>query len=130
MRQACELDPFASYSAIMFGWALYYARDYEASLAQLKKAMDLDSSLWIGHTSAGMAWERLGGIESAVAEFRLALEYSDGSALAKAHVAYGLARMGDKAGATEILNRYSSYGRGNTSARTGFRHLRCAQPEI
>ena len=22
MRQACDLDPFASYSAIMFGWAL------------------------------------------------------------------------------------------------------------
>ncbi len=104
MRQACELDPFASYSAIMFGWALYYARDYGASLDQLNKAMELDSSLWIGHTSAGMAWERLGGIESAVAEFRLALEYSDNSALARAHVAYGLARMGDKAGATKILN--------------------------
>jgi DNA-binding winged helix-turn-helix (wHTH) protein/tetratricopeptide (TPR) repeat protein len=104
MRQACELDPFASYSAIMFGWALYYAGNYEASLVQLKKAMELDSSLWIGHTSAGMVLERLGKMEEAVAEFRLALEYSDNSSLAQAHVAYGLARMGDKAGAMEILN--------------------------
>jgi tetratricopeptide (TPR) repeat protein len=104
MRQTCELDPFASYSAIMFGWALYYAGNYEASLAQLKKAMELDSSLWIGHTSAGMVLERLGEMQGAVAEFRLALEYSDDTALAKAHVAYGLARMGDKIGATEILN--------------------------
>lgn len=104
MRQACELDPFASYSAIMFGWALYYAGNYDASLAQLKKAMALDSSLWIGHTSAGMALERLGEMQGAVAEFRLALEYSNDTALAKAHVAYGLARMGDKAGAMEILN--------------------------
>jgi DNA-binding winged helix-turn-helix (wHTH) protein/tetratricopeptide (TPR) repeat protein len=104
MRQACELEPFASYPAIMFGWALYYAGKYAASLAQLSKAMELDSSLWIGHTSAGMALERLGKMEAAVAEFRLALEYSDNSSLAKAHVAYGLARMGDKGGATEILN--------------------------
>jgi DNA-binding winged helix-turn-helix (wHTH) protein/tetratricopeptide (TPR) repeat protein len=104
MRQTCELDPFASYSAMMFGWALYYAGQYEASLAQLKKALELDSSLWIGHTSAGMALERLGKMEEAVAEFRLALEYSDNCSLAKAHLAYGLARMGDKAGATEILH--------------------------
>ena len=104
MRQACDLDPFASYSAIMFGWALYYAGNYEASLAQLKKAMALDSSLWIGHTSAGMVLERLGEVQGAVAEFRLALEYSDNSSLAKAHVAFGLARLGDRAGATEILN--------------------------
>jgi DNA-binding winged helix-turn-helix (wHTH) protein/tetratricopeptide (TPR) repeat protein len=104
MRQACDLDPFVSYSAIMFGWALYYAGNYEASFTQLKKAMALASSLWIGHTSAGMVLERLGEIQAAVAEFRLALEYSDDSSLAKAHVAYGLARMGDTAGATEILN--------------------------
>lgn len=104
MRQACELDPFAGYSAIMFGWALYYARNYEASHAQLKRAMELDSSLWVGHTSAGMALERLGEMQTAVAEFRLAMEYSDNSALASAHLAFGLARMGDRAGATKILN--------------------------
>jgi tetratricopeptide (TPR) repeat protein len=105
MRQACELDPFAGYSAIMFGWALYYARNYEASHAQLRKALELDSSLWVGHTSAGMALERLGDMQAAVAEFRLALEYSDNSALAEAHLAFGLARMGDQAGATKILNK-------------------------
>jgi len=104
MRQACELDPFASYTAIMFGWALYYAGNFEASLAQLRKALELDSSMWIGHTSAGMALERLGQMEEAVTEFRLAVEYSDDSSLAKAHLAYGLARSGDRTGATEILN--------------------------
>jgi DNA-binding winged helix-turn-helix (wHTH) protein/tetratricopeptide (TPR) repeat protein len=104
MRQACELDPLSGYSATMFGWALYYARNYEASLEELKKAMELDPSLWIGHTSAGMALERLGYMEAAVAEFRLASEYSDNCSLAKAHVAFGLARMGDSASATAILN--------------------------
>ncbi len=66
--------------------------------------MELDPSLWIGHTSAGMVLERLGEMEAAVAEFRQALESSDQSSLAKAHLAFGLARMGDKSGATEILN--------------------------
>jgi tetratricopeptide (TPR) repeat protein len=104
MRQACELDPFAGYTAIMFGWALYYAQNYEASLEQQKKAMKIDSSLWLGHASAAMALERLGKLEDAVTEFRLAVEYSDASPLSKAHLAFGLARMGDTAGATEILN--------------------------
>ncbi len=107
MRQACELDPFASYTAIMFGWSLYYAGKYEASLTQLHKAMEVDSSLWIGHTSAGMALERLGKMDEAVKEFRLALEYSDNSALSRAHLAYGLARQGDTSGATEILDDLS-----------------------
>jgi tetratricopeptide (TPR) repeat protein len=89
----------------MFGWALYYAGNYVASLAQLRKAMELDSSLWIGHTSAGMALERLGEMDAALAEFRQALEYSDNSSLAKAHVAFGLARTGDMCGATEILQK-------------------------
>jgi hypothetical protein len=43
-------------------------------------------------------------LDKAVAEFRLAVEHSDNSSLARAHLAYGLARQGDKAGATEILN--------------------------
>jgi tetratricopeptide (TPR) repeat protein len=51
-----------------------------------------------------MALERLGYMEAAVAEFRLASEYSDNSSLARAHVAFGLARMGDRAGASAILN--------------------------
>jgi tetratricopeptide (TPR) repeat protein len=105
MQQACELDPFAAYSAIMSGWALYYAGNYTASLTQVRKAMELDPSLWIAHTSAGMALERLGEMEAALAEFRRALENSDDSSLAKAHVAFGLARMGDRSGATEILQK-------------------------
>lgn len=104
MRQACELDPFAGYTAIMFGWALYYAQKYEASLEQQKKAMKIDPSLWLGHTSAGMALERLGKLEDAVSEFHLAVEYSDASSLSKAHLAFGLARLGDTAAATEILD--------------------------
>ena len=104
MRRACELDPFSSYTGVMLGWAHYYARNYEAALSQLKQVMAMDSSLWISHTTTGMALERLGRIEEALAEFHSAVEQSDQSSLAKAHLAYGLARSGDRAGASEILN--------------------------
>jgi TolB-like protein/Tfp pilus assembly protein PilF len=104
MRRAYDVDPFSSYTGVMLGWALYYARDYEAALSQLKHVADMGSSLWIGHTTAGMVLERLQRMEEAVAEFRLAVEQSDQSSLAKAHLAYGLARSGDRAGANEILN--------------------------
>jgi serine/threonine-protein kinase len=113
MRQACELDPFASYTAITFGWALYYAGNYEASHTQLRKALALESSLWVGHTSAGMALERLGNMDAAVAEFHLAVEYSDNSALTRAHLAYGLARKGDQEGASEILSELLALRQGH-----------------
>ncbi|MBZ5679615.1 MAG: winged helix-turn-helix domain-containing protein [Acidobacteriia bacterium] len=104
MRRACDLDPFSSYTKIMLGWTLYYSKNYEAAFSQLKHAVELDPSLWIGHTSMGMVLERLGDLDETVAEFRLAVEHSDNSFLAKAHLAYGLAKRGDKAGAGDILN--------------------------
>ncbi len=103
LRRACDLNPLAAYPGIMLGLALYYSGDYEAALSQLRHSAELDSSLWIAHTSTGLVLGQLGQIEEAVAEFRLAVEHSDGSALAKAHLAYGLARQGSRTGAGEIL---------------------------
>lgn len=104
MRRACDLDPFSTYTGIMLGWALYYAGNHEAALSQLKHAMELDASLWIGHISTGMVLEQMGRTDEAVAEFSIAVEHSDNSALTRAHLAYGLARRGDKARAAEILH--------------------------
>jgi DNA-binding winged helix-turn-helix (wHTH) protein/tetratricopeptide (TPR) repeat protein len=103
MRRACDLDPFSGYARIMLGWALYYAGEYDVALSQLTHAMELDASLWIGHTSTGMVLERLGRIDAAVDEFKIAVDHSDRSSLTRAHLAYGLARQGDKAQASEIL---------------------------
>ena len=103
MRRACDLDPFSGYTRIMLGWALYYAGEYEAALTQLTHAMELDASLWIGHTSTAMVLERMGRIEPSVEEFKIAVERSDRSSLTRAHLAYGLARQGDKSQASEIL---------------------------
>ena len=104
MRRACDLDPYSGYAGIILGWALYYAQCYESALSQLRHAMELDASLWVGHTSTGMVLERLGEMGAAVAEFQIAVERSENSSLAKAHLAYGLARRGDRAGATELLD--------------------------
>jgi tetratricopeptide (TPR) repeat protein len=55
----------------------------------------------------GMVLERLGRTEQAVAEFRSAVEYSDNGGMAKALLAYGLVRHGDRAAALEILDSLS-----------------------
>jgi len=104
MRRACDLAPFSGYIAIMLGWALYYAGDSKAALSQLKHAMELDDSLWVGHVGMGMVLEQMGRTDEAIAEFTLAVEHSDHSSLTRAHLAYGLACRGDKGGAAEILD--------------------------
>ncbi|MGA2201318.1 MAG: winged helix-turn-helix domain-containing protein [Terriglobales bacterium] len=111
MRRACDLAPFSGYTAVMLGWALYYAGDYEAALSQLKHAMELDASLWVGRVGLGMVLDQMGRTDEAIAEFTLAVEHSDNSALTRAHLAYGLARRGDKAGAAEILDSLLSLRR-------------------
>ena len=94
----------AGSTGILLGTALYYAENYEGALSQLKHSVELDSSLWIGHANMGLVLDRLGSTEEAVAEFRLAVQHSENGALAKAHLACGLAEWGDKPGAREILN--------------------------
>jgi len=103
MRRAYDVDPFSSYTGVMLGWSLYYSRNYEAALSQLKRTVEMGSTLWMGHTTTGMVLERLQRMDEAVAEFRLAVEQSQ-SSLARAYLAYGLARSGDRAGAMEILD--------------------------
>ena len=104
LRRACDLAPFSADTALVLGWALYYAGDYEAAFSQLKHARELDGALWVGHATTGMVLERLGRIDDAVTEFSIAVQRSDHSSLTKAHLAYGLARRGDKPGAMEILD--------------------------
>jgi len=104
MTHACDMDPLSGYTRSMLGWALYYAREYDMALSQLSRAMELDDSLWIVHTSSAMVLEQLGRIDASVEEFKIAVEHSDRSYLTRAHLAYGLARQGDRTQACEILD--------------------------
>jgi serine/threonine-protein kinase len=104
MRRACELDPLSGYTSIMLGWVLYYAEKYDEALSQLDHAIELDPALWVGQITKGIALEEIGRVEEAVAQFRIAVARSENSAVARAHLACGLARSGDRAGAIEILD--------------------------
>jgi len=104
IRHGCDLDPFCGYTRITLGSALHYAGENEAALVQLRHGLGLDPSLWVGHVQLGMVLEQIGKAQEAVVEFRIATERSDNSALARAHLAYGLARTGDKAGSRDILD--------------------------
>jgi tetratricopeptide (TPR) repeat protein len=104
MRRACDLDPLSGYTGIMLGWALHYAERYDEALSQLDCAIELDPSLWVGQVTRGIALEEMGRQEEAVAQFRAAVERSRNSALARAHLACGLARRGDRTSAIEVLD--------------------------
>jgi len=104
MRRAYDLDPLSGYTSVMLGWVLYYAGKYDEALSQLDRAVELDPSLWVGHLTRGIALEEMGRLEEAVAEFRIAVDRSGNSGLARAHLACGLARQGDRACAIEIVN--------------------------
>lgn len=68
-HRACDRDPFSGYAGIMLGWTLYYAQNYAAALSQLRHAMELDASLWVGRTITGMVLERMGEFDKAVLNF-------------------------------------------------------------
>jgi DNA-binding winged helix-turn-helix (wHTH) protein/tetratricopeptide (TPR) repeat protein len=103
MRRGCDLDPFSCYNRILLGWSLYYAGDYDQALSQLQRALELHPALWFAHTSVGMVLDQMGNTTAALPEFRIAVEHSENSSLARAHLAYGLARSGNRTEAAQIL---------------------------
>jgi hypothetical protein len=54
MRKGLELDPLSPIFNTMLGQTLYFARQYQQSLEQYKKALQLSPNFFVTH--AQMVW--------------------------------------------------------------------------
>jgi tetratricopeptide (TPR) repeat protein len=83
----------------------YYARHYEAAVAQYRRLVELSPSLYVPHMDMAQAFDQLGRHEEAVAEAEKAVLLSSGNPEAVTVLAHALATAGHRDRALGELER-------------------------
>jgi serine/threonine-protein kinase len=101
-RLARRLDPLSVVTNAHVGLVLYRARQYEAALDALQRAVELDPHHPLPYLPQGLALSMLGRHEQAVTVLEKGIAASDRSSemLAQLAVVYGRAGLGSRARAT------------------------------
>jgi tetratricopeptide (TPR) repeat protein len=103
-RKAHELDPSSVVVATRLGAAYFFARRPDESIEVLARAHEMDPTLWIPLGYLGGAQTLKGQYTEAAATFRKAIEISDGSPNTKSHLAYALAKAGQRDEALKLID--------------------------
>jgi TolB-like protein/Flp pilus assembly protein TadD len=107
ISKALDLDPLSSLISGDLAYHLYLASRHGEALEQARRTVTSNPRLPWGHEVMGLALERLGLVEEAVAAFRRASELAGNPAI-MARLAYGLARAGQREEAYRLIARVES----------------------
>lgn len=103
IKYAQELDPLSAIITSDYGWAFYYARDYERAIEQAKQALELDPDFKRARHLLALAYAQKGMYRESLAELEKA------GHLAAPDMAGIYARSGEKEKALYILERYKQF---------------------
>ena len=101
IRRAQALDPLSLIINTDFGRLLYFARDYDAAIAQLSRTLELDPDFALAHLHLGSVLIQKGRVSDAMNEFGKAA--AAGGVIAASSVAYAHALAGDRSKAEALL---------------------------
>ncbi len=102
-RQALELDPLSPHITTSLCGCFYFARDFERSIAESLKALALDSQFLPTRLLRGMAFEQLGKLREAIAEFEQAKAVAEVPTVL-GYLAHALALLGKRKEARKVLS--------------------------
>jgi DNA-binding winged helix-turn-helix (wHTH) protein/TolB-like protein/Tfp pilus assembly protein PilF len=105
MRRAQELQPVSLPIMAGLGWSYYFARDYDAAIAQFRKVIGMDPNFAVAHQTLGIVYQRKGLGAEAVAELERAVELSGASPSTVASLGAAAAAAGDRVRARVQLER-------------------------
>jgi TolB-like protein/tRNA A-37 threonylcarbamoyl transferase component Bud32/Flp pilus assembly protein TadD len=101
--QAVRLDPVSPIIRASRGWVQYHRRDYDGSILEAKKALDLDADFVRAHTYLGMNYLKKGLVSEAVRSATEADRLGGGIPITRAYVGQTYAAAGRTAEAHQIL---------------------------
>ncbi len=115
---ALELDPLSLIINTDVGWGLYYARDFDRAIEQLRRTLDLDAHFAVAHLMLGFASAQTGAVADATAHVQRAIELSGGvpSTLAVAALGYLHALAGRTTEAWHEMDRLERLPRAGYAA--------------
>ncbi|HSJ25392.1 MAG TPA: BTAD domain-containing putative transcriptional regulator [Longimicrobiales bacterium] len=103
MRAAQDLDPLSLIANAALGWVLYYAGEYERSIDQLDRTLELNPDFELAYLWRGLALEELDRFTDARQSLERAVELSGGTAITLAALARNHALTGDRQHARALL---------------------------
>ncbi len=104
-NRAYELNPLSNVTNLALGYRLYYARQYQPAIGQIQKTLAMDSNFVPAHDYLGRAYEQNGMMKEALAEFRKALDLSEGDTNELAALGQAYAISHQAAEARKILDQ-------------------------
>jgi DNA-binding winged helix-turn-helix (wHTH) protein/tetratricopeptide (TPR) repeat protein len=107
IEHALKLDPLSLMINADRGWLLFFARQYDRAIDQLRKTIEMEPNFPLAHWLLGMSREQLGQIEEAVPAFRKAVSLSQDIPFALASLGHALARSGNRDEAHAVLGQLS-----------------------
>jgi tetratricopeptide (TPR) repeat protein len=109
MKRALEIDPVSVPFSRGLGVALYYSRQYDRAIEQLRKTLELDPNFLQAHDFLGMAYVRKSMVKEGLAEAQKVLDQlndlSKHKYIAAMNVAGIYVGLGDKDKAFEWLEK-------------------------
>jgi len=109
-KKAQELDPSSSIVTTNLGRPYAFARRPDEAIEIFKRAHEMDPTLFVPLGWLGHAQTLKGQYTEAIATFRKAIEVSDGSPNAKSHLAYALAKAGQRDEALKLVDELKRQG--------------------
>ncbi len=103
IRKAQELDPLSLIINTTVGSIRYCMREYDKTIEQCRKTIDLDESFPAPHSYMGRAYLQNSRFADAIREFSRALELSGRSPRYLEELAYGYAAAGRREEARQLL---------------------------
>src|SRR5215469_13544477 len=102
-KNAIHLDPLSPQAHPMLGLAYYCARQYEEMAAHSRHTVEFYPDFPVGHWALGWAALEMSMHDLAIAEFKLAVQYSGGATLLRALLAQAHALAGHRHEAQQML---------------------------
>jgi tetratricopeptide (TPR) repeat protein len=76
-RRAIDLDPVSVPVLVDVAWAFYLGRKYPDVIQMSTRAIELDPTYWLGYSVQGLAYEKLGQFDKAIATLERARSHDD-----------------------------------------------------
>ncbi len=102
-KRAEELEPLAPINSTIVGRTLYFARQYDQAIQQLRRVIDTDANFPQAHLYLGWAYEQKGMFEEAIAEFQKGSSLSGGDPRIVGALGHAYAVWGRKDEAQNVL---------------------------
>lgn len=111
-KRAQEIEPLSLIANTSAGHTYYFARQYERSLEQVRKALALDPNFPIAHAKLGRILVQQGKYDEAIAEYKLSFSLMGRTSQYLGELGHAYALSGNRAEALKVLQELKEMSSG------------------